>query len=61
MDKFRIQSIKKLLEENNLSSQQRKLALKELEKRCKIYGSGCIKYGRREEGEHYLGLKLTIK
>ncbi|MFH1622009.1 MAG: glycosyltransferase [Candidatus Omnitrophota bacterium] len=56
IDKFRIQSIKGLLEKNNLNSQQRELALQELENRCKIYGLGCIKYGRQEEGQAYLDL-----
>ncbi|MFC1646367.1 glycosyltransferase family 2 protein [Candidatus Omnitrophota bacterium] len=60
MDKFRIKSIKRLLEENSLDRQQRALALSELEKKCRIYGEGCIKHGRKEEGEYYLNLNLHM-
>ena len=54
MDKFRISSIKRLLDEDRLNGQQRKLAIEELEKKCQVYGEGCIKHGRREEGDFYL-------
>ena len=56
MDKFRIQGIKRLLGEGCLSREQRNLALQELEKKCRIYGQGCIKHGREEEGNKYLNL-----
>lgn len=56
MDKFRIQSIRRLLEEDCLDENQCCLALQELEKKCRIYGQGCIKHGRDEEGYKYLGL-----
>lgn len=56
MDRFRIQSIKRLLDENSLDSRQRALALDELQKKCRIYGEGCIKHGKETEGNNYLNL-----
>jgi len=56
MDRFRIQSILKLLESDALSPEQRELATSELRKKCRIYGNGCIKHGRLEEGRRYLSL-----
>ena len=56
MDTFRIRSICRLLEQAHLTPVQRRLALAELERKCAIYGHGCIKHGRREEGEAYLAL-----
>ena len=54
MDKFRIESIKRLLKENGLKSEQREVALQELRRKSQIYGRGCIKHNRIEEGEYYL-------
>ena len=54
MDRFRIQSLVNLLEKEPLSKPQREAALMELRKKCRIYGEGCIKWGREEEGRHYL-------
>ena len=59
MDKYRIQSIKKLLDRGLLDEKQQDLATKELRKKCRIYGNGCIKHGREEEGRYYLNLKGT--
>ena len=56
MDVWRIRSICSLLENLSLSSQQYRLALAELRRKCTIYGNGCIKHGRQEEGERYLAL-----
>jgi len=56
MDKFRIQAIMKILTSGNLNEEQKEYARKELERKCRIYGTGCIKHGRREEGQYYLDL-----
>lgn len=57
IDRFRIKALVKVLEEPGLlSDAQRSLAVRELEKKCRIYGNGCIKYGRAGEGRYYLGL-----
>jgi glycosyltransferase involved in cell wall biosynthesis len=54
MDRYRIQAIAKILDSGELSASQHRTALHELEKKCSIYGNGCIKHNRSEEGEHYL-------
>lgn len=60
-DRFRIRSLVKLLEGGCLSSHQRELAGKELSRKCEIYGGGCIKRGKREEGEKILALVEKYK
>ncbi|HKJ63770.1 MAG TPA: glycosyltransferase family A protein [Desulfopila sp.] len=56
MDKFRIYAIEKLLKSGVLSTEQQRLALTELERKCRIYGNGCIKHGRLQEGRRYLAI-----
>ena len=56
LDKWRIAAIEKLLNTNTLSSNQRHLAIEELTLKCNIYGKGCLKRGRLEEGFYYLNL-----
>ena len=56
MDKYRIHSLVKLLAGGWLSPEQAQLAARELERKCAIYGQGCIKHGRDEEGRAYLRL-----
>jgi len=36
-------------------------AFRELTRKCRIYGKGCLKRGKREEGEYYLQLPDKIK
>ena len=55
-DRFRIRALVKLLEEDYISLHQRELAWRELVKKCTIYGKGCIKRGKKEEGEKILAL-----
>ncbi len=56
MDRFRIRSIVNLLQREDLSGAQRALAVSELHIKCRIYGEGCLKRGREEEGRRYLAL-----
>jgi len=56
MDRYRIYALAKLLQKKGLNSEQRRLALAELEKKCRIYGNGCIKHGRPLEGRRYIAL-----
>jgi glycosyltransferase involved in cell wall biosynthesis len=55
-DRFRIKALTKLLTGDVISPRQRELAWKELAKKCAIYGKGCIKRGKKEEGEEILAL-----
>jgi glycosyltransferase involved in cell wall biosynthesis len=61
MDRFRIAAIASLLQEGALSSSQVTCALKEIQRKCTLYGKGCVKHGRREEAEQYskLGIWAT--
>jgi glycosyltransferase involved in cell wall biosynthesis len=61
MDKYRIQAIMKILTSGGLTRKQKEAAMAELERKCKIYGTGCIKHGRTEEGKHYLSLPATVR
>jgi glycosyltransferase involved in cell wall biosynthesis len=58
-DRFRIKVLAKLLAGDFISPRQRELAWRELERKCKIYGRGCIKRGKKEEGEKILALAAT--
>jgi glycosyltransferase involved in cell wall biosynthesis len=61
MDRFRIRAIINLVNSGVLSSDQRGAALQELSVKCEIFGNGCIKRGRREDGYFYLSLPEKIK
>jgi hypothetical protein len=55
-DRYRIAAIEKLLRGGQLTAGQRELAVRELVRKCSIYGNGCIKRGRRDEGERILAI-----
>ena len=59
MDKFRIQAIMKILVSGRLNAAQKEAAIAELQRKCTIYGTGCIKHGRVDEGRYYLNLPET--
>ncbi|MGB3647067.1 MAG: glycosyltransferase [Desulfobulbales bacterium] len=59
MDKFRIQAIMKILVSGRLNAAQKEVAIAELQRKCTIYGTGCIKHGRVDEGRYYLNLPET--
>jgi hypothetical protein len=56
IDRYRIKALEKLLKGGRLSTEQYKWAWQALRRKCEIYGQGCIKRGRLEEGERYLAL-----
>lgn len=56
MDRYRIRALCDLLQHGQLCAVQRDLVYKALREKCMIYGNGCIKHGRPEEGGRYLGL-----
>lgn len=61
MDKLRIAAIEKVLECGTLDENQKNLALKELKKKTTIYGKGCVRHGRSEEGQRYLDRAASIQ
>jgi glycosyltransferase involved in cell wall biosynthesis len=56
LDRLRIKAIVKSLESGDLNESQYAAALLELKRKCMVYGNGCIKRGKNEEGEMYLVL-----
>jgi glycosyltransferase involved in cell wall biosynthesis len=61
MDRHRIRSLVNILSAQGLlDGGQRLLALRELERKCRIYGHGCLKHGKVEEGERYLALPSAV-
>jgi glycosyltransferase involved in cell wall biosynthesis len=61
LDRYRIQAILKSLTSALLTREQALAALRELSLKCRIYGQGCLRRGRKEEGEYYLNLPGTMK
>jgi glycosyltransferase involved in cell wall biosynthesis len=53
LDKYRIQSLKKLIDSDTLSETQRMASAGMLRKKCEIYAAGCSKRGRNDEAAHY--------
>ena len=60
LDKYRIQSMRKLLAGKILTPEQRKWTIDELKYKGKIYGEGCIKHGREDEGKEILEFISTL-
>ncbi len=60
-DRYRIASILDLLESGRLSRDQRRCAKRVLENKCQIFGNGCIKRGKHQEGAYYLALARQIR
>ncbi|MCG6919295.1 MAG: glycosyltransferase family 2 protein [Deltaproteobacteria bacterium] len=56
IDRYRIKALEKLLQSGRLSTGQYKDTWKVLQRKCQIYGEGCWKRGKIEEGERYLCL-----
>lgn len=56
MDRFRVQALEKILQQNTLSNEDRKATIDILQKKCSIIANGCFKRGRSNEGNFYLSL-----
>ena len=61
MDQFRIKALVNLIENGTLSDKQLMAAIRELSSKCRIYGTGCIKRGKRDEGDFYLELPERLR
>lgn len=59
-DKFRIRSLLNLISSQILNQKQKAQAKKVLSEKCFIYGNGCIKRGKKKEGEYYLNLGQSV-
>jgi len=60
IDRFRIQSLTKIIQSNTLNSEMRTAALNELKKKCRIYAMGAKKRGRFQESNAYIQLYETL-
>lgn len=60
LDRFRIQSLVKLLEGKFLSAGQRMAAHRTLSAKCTIFAAGCRKRGRLSEAHYYENLPLQL-
>ena len=56
LDRFRIESLSKIIKSNLLSKEQYSAAAKILKEKCAIYANGCLKRGRRIEALYYEAL-----
>ncbi len=56
MDKWRILSIRKMLDTDTLDHLLYRATLKEFKKKIKIFGTGCLRHGNVELGNFYLNL-----
>jgi glycosyltransferase involved in cell wall biosynthesis len=61
MDRFRINALVKLVKSGKLNKRQLEATLKELYLKCPVYGNGCLKRGKKAEGEYYLRLPEIVK
>ncbi|MBM4328137.1 MAG: glycosyltransferase [Deltaproteobacteria bacterium] len=59
IDRFRIKAILKLLDRDDLRSDYRQAAIRELARKCEIVASGCEKKGKIDEAEWYRGLAAS--
>lgn len=56
LDRYRIASLRNLLEDGVLSGEQHLAAARMLRRKCEIYAAGCLKRGRKEEARVYRDL-----
>ncbi len=60
LDRYRIESIAKLISGGTLTADQRRAAAAVLQQKCRVYAAGCRKRGRMAEAERYDRLSLSI-
>jgi glycosyltransferase involved in cell wall biosynthesis len=60
LDQYRIKAIAKLIKSGFLSEEQTDAAMKELRFKCRVYGNGCLKRGKKKEGLFYLNLPESL-
>jgi glycosyltransferase involved in cell wall biosynthesis len=53
LDKYRVESIARLISSSVLPPDQRRAAAAALKQKCSVYAAGCRKRGRHAEADHY--------
>ena len=61
LDRYRIQSLKKIIKSNSLTDKQETAAVKVLKEKCGIYANGCMKRGRKEKALYYNKLSESFR
>ena len=61
LDRFRIMAMVRLIRSGALQGDQITATLRELALKCRVYGKGCFKRGKTEEGEYYLRIPESIR
>jgi len=56
IDRYRIRALEKLLQSGRLSPEQQEWTWRALRDKCRVFGTGCLKRGRKEEGKAILTL-----
>ncbi len=56
LDRYRIQSLKKIIKGKMLTYEQKMAAVKVLQAKCNIYANGCLKRGRKDKALYYNNL-----
>jgi glycosyltransferase involved in cell wall biosynthesis len=56
IDRYRIRALENLLQSGSLSLAQREWTWRALRDKCRVYGTGCLKRGKTEEGKAILTL-----
>ena len=59
-DKFRIRSLSGIIESGTLTQDQAAAAGKVLRDKCRVYGNGCMKRGKKDEGDYYLNFCQSL-
>jgi glycosyltransferase involved in cell wall biosynthesis len=60
LDKFRIQSLKKIIESGQLNEDAHQAAVQTLQEKCAIFAGGCRKRGKDDEARHYEELSIRM-
>jgi glycosyltransferase involved in cell wall biosynthesis len=60
LDRFRIQSLEKIIESGRLTESQYRAAVYNLQDKCAIYAGGCRKRGREAEAKYYEALAESM-
>jgi glycosyltransferase involved in cell wall biosynthesis len=61
LDKYRIQSLTKLIDSGQLSESQTQAAVRTLKHKCAIFANGCRKRDRESEAKYYEALALKFQ
>ena len=56
LDKYRIQSLLKIIESDILTAPQSRAAIEKLKEKCAVYAGGCHKRGREAEAKYFYAL-----